>query len=72
MDNNFHKTHGIFELFDGLGMKNMDDPTSAEPYTNGVHSDTDSLTNGHQMMATNGINNGANGITNGVAKETPR
>jgi methylenetetrahydrofolate reductase (NADPH) len=36
--NDFHSTHGIFRLFDGLEVKNMDDPAAVtKPVINGVH-----------------------------------
>ncbi len=36
--NDFHSTNGIFRLFDGLEVKNMDDPAAVtEPITNGIH-----------------------------------
>ena len=35
--NDFHSTHGIFRLFDGLEVKNMDDPSAVtESVINGI------------------------------------
>lgn len=36
--NDFHSTHGIFNLFEGLEIENMDDPvTATKPIINGYH-----------------------------------
>lgn len=64
MDNNFHQTHAIFELFEGFEMENMDDPASTDPFVNGMHSGTGSVTNAHQKTETNRL-------INGVSKESP-
>lgn len=38
MHNDFHSTHGIFDVLKGLEVKNMDDPSAPiKPYTNGYH-----------------------------------
>lgn len=38
MHNDFHSTHGIFDILKGLEVKNMDDPSATiKPYTNGNH-----------------------------------
>jgi methylenetetrahydrofolate reductase (NADPH) len=57
--NDFHQTHGLFPLFDGLEVENLEKEVEAI-HTNG---------NGTEEKATNGINginvNGINGV-NGV------
>lgn len=46
--NDFHSTHGIFRLFDGLKVKNMDDPAAVtEPVINGGHANGTAELNGH-------------------------
>jgi len=34
--NDFHQTHGLFPLFDGLTVQDLDKPFEAEPLSNGV------------------------------------
>jgi len=45
--NDFHQTHALFELFDGLTVPGLSDP---------VLVDTDKSTNGSGTNGTNGVN----------------
>lgn len=45
--NDFHSAHGIFSLFEGLEVNNMDDPAAVtEPVMNGVHANGTAELNG--------------------------
>lgn len=57
MDNDFHQTLDIFKLFEGLEVKNMDDPASAETIMNGHQPDARPLVNGEHKAAVNGSSN---------------
>lgn len=60
--NDFHKSHSIFPLFDGLEVKDMDKVSYANgDHSNGDHSNEKPLTTGnhdHENSPTNGVTNG--------------
>lgn len=37
VNNDFHQTHSIFSLFDGLALKDMDKPFLSDTAVNGAH-----------------------------------
>lgn len=61
--NDFHQTHGLFPLFDGLEVENLEKEVEA------IHTNS----NGTEERATNGINGigSINGIINGVNGTNP-
>ncbi|KAH8592903.1 methylenetetrahydrofolate reductase-like protein [Bisporella sp. PMI_857] len=59
VNNDFHQSHGIFRLFDGLAVENIDTPFQTENLNHSVP--TTNGTNG--IKHTNGVN-GVNGIAN--------
>ena len=57
MDNDFHKTHDIFELFEGLEVPNMDTVATAEPFVNGHKGASGPFVNGDHKPSPNGLLN---------------
>lgn len=37
VNNDFHQTHNIFSLFDGLEVKGLNEPFHLDTETNGIH-----------------------------------
>ena len=48
VNNDFHSTHGIFSLFDGLLVMGMDDKTGTTAQTNGDNQVTAQLNGSHK------------------------
>ena len=57
MDNDFHRTHDIFALFEGLKVPDMDLSVTAETFINGGREDSTPLINGEYKILQNGVLN---------------
>ena len=57
VDNDFHQSNDIFELFDGVAVKDMQKPVQAgQPTTNGHTTDHDPVTQGPKINSFPKIN----------------
>ena len=57
MDNDFHRTHDIFALFEGLEVPNMDTVATAEPFMNRHNGASGPFVNGEHKPSSNGLLN---------------
>jgi hypothetical protein len=68
VNNDFHQTHSIFSLFDGLKVKDMDKPflpdtavNGAHPVVNGAHNEVNGSHNEVNGTQSNGLSASVSG-----------
>ncbi len=57
VDNDFHRTHDIFALFEGLEVPNMDSIAAVEPFVKGHNGASGHFLNGEHKPSSNGLLN---------------
>ena len=71
VDNDFHRTHDIFNLFEGLEVQNMDKTTSPATASTNGHEASNGNQASNGLASTNGsINGGTKAIDNSEVKST--